>query len=90
MIFCRRLALRHTLICLLSLCVVPAQADYLTEPLSFEFDRTGSRSTVPDLNTTYILGQKVQSTWEAPTASHNSLSLVHWGKNVGVAVSSFI
>ncbi|GKT47154.1 uncharacterized protein ColSpa_07335 [Colletotrichum spaethianum] len=88
---CRRqINLGQALLGLLSLCAVPAQADYFTEPASFELDRMGTRYTVPDLNTTYTLGQKVQITWEVPTVSYISLSLVHWGKDAGVAVGSLI
>ncbi|GKT56819.1 hypothetical protein ColTof4_08641 [Colletotrichum tofieldiae] len=88
---CRRQSnFSRALLGLLSLCAVPAQADYFTEPPSFELDRVGTRYTVPDLNTTYTLGQKVQITWEVPTVSYISLSLVHWGKNAGVAVGSLI
>ncbi|KAK1999980.1 hypothetical protein LX36DRAFT_450433 [Colletotrichum falcatum] len=86
----RQINLGLALLGLLSLGAAPVKADYFTEPPSFELDRAGTRYTVPDLNKTYILGQKVQLTWEVPTVSYISLSLVHWGKNAGVAVGSLI
>ncbi|KAK2063163.1 hypothetical protein LY76DRAFT_680891 [Colletotrichum caudatum] len=86
----RQINLGHALLGLLSLSAVPVKADYFTEPPSFELDREGTRYTVPDLNKTYNLGQEVQITWEVPTVSCISLSLVHWGKDAGVAVGSLI
>ncbi|KAK2013726.1 hypothetical protein LZ32DRAFT_657809 [Colletotrichum eremochloae] len=87
----RHINLGYALLGLLPLCAVPVKADFFTEPPSFELDQAGIRYTVPDLNTTYTLGQKVQITWEVPTVSYISLSLVHWGgKDADVAVGSLI
>ncbi|WYZ36736.1 hypothetical protein EsH8_II_000242 [Colletotrichum jinshuiense] len=80
----------HALLGLLSFWVFPSRADYFTEPPSFELDRGATRVTVNDLNTTYVLGQKVQITWEVPSVPWISLSLVHWGKDAGVTVASFL
>ncbi|KAF6809637.1 hypothetical protein CSOJ01_06809 [Colletotrichum sojae] len=85
-----RACLSHVLLCLVSFWAVPAWADYFTEPPSFERDRGGNKVTVPDLNTTYVLGQKVQITWEVPSVPWISLVLVYWGKDAGVSVKSFI
>ncbi|KAK1593590.1 uncharacterized protein LY79DRAFT_669135 [Colletotrichum navitas] len=81
----RQINLSHALLGLLSLFAVPVKVDYFTEPPSFELDRESTRYSVSDLNKTYTLGQKVRITWEVPTVSYISLSLVHWGKDAGVA-----
>ncbi|KAK1544444.1 hypothetical protein CPAR01_01946 [Colletotrichum paranaense] len=85
-----QLSLSRALFGILSFTILPVQAAYFTEPPSFELDRSGGRVTVPDLNSTYVLGQKVHITWEVPTVPWISLSLVHWGQDAGIAVASFI
>ncbi|KAK1730470.1 uncharacterized protein BDZ83DRAFT_372819 [Colletotrichum acutatum] len=90
MLCLRQRSLSRALLGILSLSILPVRAAYFTEPPSFEIDRTGARVTVPDLNSTYVLGQKVHITWEVPTVPWISLSLVHWGQDAGIAVASFI
>ncbi|KAK1633444.1 hypothetical protein BDP81DRAFT_474056 [Colletotrichum phormii] len=88
---CRhRSSLCRALLGILSFSILPVRADYFTEPPSFEIDRSGARVTVPDLNSTYVLGQKVHITWEVPTVPWISLSLVHWGQDAGIAIIYFI
>ncbi|KXH35502.1 hypothetical protein CSAL01_01583 [Colletotrichum salicis] len=88
---CRRQSsLCQALLGILSFSILPVRADYFTEPPSFEIDRIGTRVTVPDLNSTYVLGKKIHITWEVPTVPWISLSLVHWGQDAGIAVKSFI
>lgn len=85
-----QLSLSRAFLGILSFAILPVRAAYFTEPPSFELDRSGARVTVPDLNGTYVLGQKVHITWEVPTVPWISLSLVHWGQDAGIAVASFI
>ncbi|KAI8305795.1 Pyridoxal phosphate homeostasis protein [Colletotrichum sp. SAR11_240] len=82
--------LGQLLLGLLCFCTSPAQGDYFTNPASFELDQAGAQITTQNLNTTYTLGEKVQLTWVVPNVPYISLVLVHWGKDEGVPVASFI
>ncbi|KAJ0370659.1 hypothetical protein COL154_001033 [Colletotrichum chrysophilum] len=82
--------LGQVLLGLLCFCITPTRGDYFTNPASFELDQTGAQITTQNLNTTYTLGQKVQLTWVVPNVPYISLVLVHWGKDEGVPVASFI
>ncbi|KAI8211593.1 Pyridoxal phosphate homeostasis protein [Colletotrichum sp. SAR 10_76] len=82
--------LGQLLLGLLCFCIGPAQGDYFTNPASFELDQAGAQITTQNLNTTYTLGEKVQLTWVVPNVPYISLVLVHWGKDEGVPVASFI
>ncbi|KAJ0338690.1 hypothetical protein COL922a_005280 [Colletotrichum nupharicola] len=82
--------LSQVLLGLLCFCITPTRGDYFTNPASFELDQTVAQITTQNLNTTYTLGQKVQLTWVVPNVPYISLVLVHWGKDEGVPVASFI